>query len=700
MIKAKNNRVILMGLIVTMFTVSIPFSSGQARFIGKDFINYCSKVPWEDIFLHTDREQYIAGENIWFTVYAIDRQHLKASSLSSIAYVELLNYNNRPVIRGRILLSDGSGLGQINLPDTLSSGIYTLRAYTAWMKNFLPEGCFTKEIGVYNAISLHPTARKPIKKSESDTMAIRSDVKSGFQLITDNDDPDVVHLSFITSDEFRKNNGPVCNIFIHTRGNINLSEAITLTGNATEKIIGRSMLLPGINHITVFDARGVFLTERFIYTQGSSESSMNILSDLTFGKRDNVILSINSEASDFRNLSVSVSPSQTENSPGLQDFLIFGTEFGYELAKKFQKLKIYEHSTVSIDSLLANVRSSWINWNVIAGKDSLVLKYQPETSAHFLSGKLINSNTSGDYVIMSIPGKQAVFKYAKTDPAGNFNFSIPVDEEMQEIIIQPDDIKGIVNIGSSFLEEYPVSEYISEKVPDFVTDLSVNFQVQKIYETVTSENIPPEINSTIPKRFYGKPDIELVLSDYIKLPVMDEIFFELLPGTYLKKRKSSYEIYVTDPVSNLPYDYPTTLFVDGVRIDDAGAIAAIDPEFVEKIDVVRDRYLVGDYLFHGLVNIITKAGDFTAVPIPEYAVRTYYRVIDPIEKFIAPDYKEQGNMDRIPDFRNTLWWDPSVKTKDPVEFWSSDVPGKYRIRINGTDAEGSPVSAEKIITIE
>ena len=40
-----------------------------------------------------------------------------------------------------------------------------------------------------------------------------------------------------------------------------------------------------------------------------------------------------------------------------------------------------------------------------------------------------------------------------------------------------------------------------------------------------------------PVRFYGQPDIELVLSDYISLPVMNEIFFELLPGVSTEKEK-------------------------------------------------------------------------------------------------------------------------------------------------------------------
>ncbi len=696
-----NERIIKLMLIVILFTVSNPFSRGQARFIGRDFIDYCSIVPWEDVYLHTDREQYISGEKLWFDVYAFDRQHLKPSTLSRIAYVELLNYNNRPVMRRKIYLSDGNGPGQITLPDTLSSGIYTLKAYTSWMKNFLPGGCFTKEIGIYNAVSLNITIRIPVKKDESSKQGNSQPVSSGFQLITGNNDPDVLEISLVTSEEFRKSNGALCNIFIHTRGNINLSEAITLIGNVTKKSISRTMLLPGINHITLFDAHGTFLTERFIYTPSRDKASMEISTDSIFGKREKIVLSVNQKGDpEFRNLSLSVVPVQADDSPGLEDFLIFGTEFDSDLVKKFQKLKLRRNPASSIDSMLADVRSSWINWDVITGTDTLLLKYQPETTEHSLTGRLVNSNATDNYVIMSIPGKEATFRYAKTDKAGNFSFSIPVDEELKEIIIQPDDMKGIVNISSSFSEDYSLSDYTSETVPDFATNMGVNFQVQKIYETVIAENSPPRLSPTPPKRFYGKPDLGLVLSDYIKLPVMEEIFFELLPGTYLKKRKSEYEIYVTDPVTNLPYDYPTTLFVDGVRIDDANAIAAMDPEYVERIDVVRERYMVGDYLFHGIVNIITKTGDFTQVTLPDYSVRAYYRVIDPTEKFIAPDYGKTPNAGRIPDFRNSLWWDPELKPGAAEEFWSSDVTGRYRIRINGIAADGSPVSAEKNITVK
>ena len=122
-------------------------------YLKQRFISYCKSVPREEIFIHTDREDYISGEYLWFNVYLIDRQSFNPSLNSRIVYFELLNTENRPLIQKRVLIDKGSGPSQIILPDTLSTGIYRIRAYTSWMKNFLPDNCFVKDIKVYNALS-------------------------------------------------------------------------------------------------------------------------------------------------------------------------------------------------------------------------------------------------------------------------------------------------------------------------------------------------------------------------------------------------------------------------------------------------------------------------------------------------------------------------------------------------------------------
>jgi hypothetical protein len=145
--------------------------------------------------------------------------------------------------------------------------------------------------------------------------------------------------------------------------------------------------------------------------------------------------------------------------------------------------------------------------------------------------------------------------------------------------------------------------------------------------------------------------------------------------------------------------------IDGVIIKDASMIVNIDPETVEKIDVIKEKYLIGKYWFPGIINVITKSADFSCVPLPDYMIRMPYRVIDPVRSFVSPDYSStEMKNSRIPDYRNTLYWNPSVKTdkngKARIEFWSSDNKADYLINIQGITKDGKMLSAKKVIKVK
>src|SRR5512140_40790 len=80
--------------------------------LSEKFIRFCKTVPREEIFIHSDREEYISGEDMWFNLYLIDRQSSNPSSGSKIAYFELLNPENRPIVQKKVWLDGGVGPGQ------------------------------------------------------------------------------------------------------------------------------------------------------------------------------------------------------------------------------------------------------------------------------------------------------------------------------------------------------------------------------------------------------------------------------------------------------------------------------------------------------------------------------------------------------------------------------------------------------------
>jgi hypothetical protein len=688
--------------------------------LSEKFSKYCSSFPWEEIYVHTDRQEYIAGEDVWFEAYLVDRQSLKPSADSKIVYIEILNAENRPVAQKRIMLDNAAGAGRINLSDTLSSGYYTIRAYTNWMKNFLPYNCFIKRLLVFNALNNNKTSfsvphLKEVKKTAGTSMT-----ESGLTVKVIKQDSENVKLSIYTNQNFRSRVGNILYLIVQTRGNINLKRSVNLTDDNYILDFPANLLIPGIHQITFFNASGKPVTDHFFYTPSRVTDNVTLTSPDSIKVRDKLSLDIglknaSGEAGNFQNISISITPRDEMTFADMAEYMIFGSEFG-EIPDEILQNGIDKIPAGTLDNYLSAIKSNWINWNTILSADVPQIKYRKEIANHYIYGKLLKKNTQapdeGRYLFLSMPGKHATFQYARTDKNGNFDFTIPLDNNNKDLIIQPEEVgrNNTIKIESSFSNVYPeiylAPDPESARTKQIISKLGINYQVLKIYK---SDDLPQKSNQVVftggLKRFYGKPEIELIMDDYIKLPVMQEVFFELMPGVFLKKKKTGYEITIADPVENQIYDKPPILFVDGVVVNDAAVIANLDPELVEKIDAVKTRYFVGDYLFYGLVNVITRAGNFTNVTLPDYAVRLPYKVTESAGTFSSPDYSSAENKgSRIPDFRNTLYWNSSIKPdkdgKARVEFWTSDFKSDYEINIQGFTGGGEFVSFKKVIRLK
>jgi hypothetical protein len=283
---------------------------------------------------------------------------------------------------------------------------------------------------------------------------------------------------------------------------------------------------------------------------------------------------------------------------------------------------------------------------------------------------------------------------------------MPVDDKMRNLILQPENANSnmILEIEPSFSWILPETNSYRDSFSDSQLDvfsvLSFNYQAAKIYGSLRKEAVMHGDTTIKKRRFYGIPEMEIFLDDYIRLPVMQEVFFELLPGIILRSRKTGYELKITNPLTGNFYAEPPLIMIDGVIINDLTVLADLNPEIVEKIEVVKTPYLIGDLILHGIVNVITRSGDFSNMTMPDYAVVLPYRVIDKPWIFKSPDYTdEQNNPGRAPDLRNTLYWNPSVKTdikgEAEIVFWTSDLPGNYTINIQGISGTGEILSLVK-----
>ncbi|KAA9338156.1 hypothetical protein F0P96_04725 [Hymenobacter busanensis] len=121
--------------------------------ISRAFARYQTQALQEKLFLHTDRPAYVSGDILWFKLYAVDATYHRPLPLSKIAYVEVLDRQQKPVLQTKIALTNAIGSGSLLLPASLVSGSYTVRAYTNWMKNTGPEYYFHRSITVVNTLA-------------------------------------------------------------------------------------------------------------------------------------------------------------------------------------------------------------------------------------------------------------------------------------------------------------------------------------------------------------------------------------------------------------------------------------------------------------------------------------------------------------------------------------------------------------------
>ncbi|GAB3022084.1 Plug domain-containing protein [Niabella terrae] len=119
--------------------------TANSQTLEEKYLQWAKQNPTEKVYLHLDRNTYYSGETVWFKGYFVTSW--VPSGLSSTLYVDLLDPAGRRVLQTVFPASAGVVAGQLDLPETLTSGTYLIRAYSPVMLNF-PGFLFSQRIRI------------------------------------------------------------------------------------------------------------------------------------------------------------------------------------------------------------------------------------------------------------------------------------------------------------------------------------------------------------------------------------------------------------------------------------------------------------------------------------------------------------------------------------------------------------------------
>jgi hypothetical protein len=771
---------------ILIFSLNSFAQNAKIESIKNNFTDYQQNNLQEKIFIHTDKNIYLTGEIIWFKVYLVDGFFHKPLNLSKIVYVELLDKNNKPTLQAKIEMNDGFGNGSFQLPISINSGQYSLKAYTSWMKNYNTDFFFQKTITIINPtkalsteiivqnkdydINFFPEGGSLVNEIESkvgfrvvdkfgkgqmakgvvfneknDTLALFNSDKFGFgnfkfrpksneiykatitfqngktiekvlpkafekgfvmQIISDL--ANQLKVSVKHSDDISENS--TVYLMAHTKGVFKLILTENLRNNEAIFTIDKNKLGDGISQITLFTNNNEAVCERLYFKIPEKQLQIGLkLDEIIYETRKKVTVNITSNDKNSKpkmaNLSMAVyqiDSLQNIDQTTINNYFNLSTD----LKGKIEAPEYYFANNAGLESETDNLMLTLVwdrfQWKNVIENKKTDFKLLPEYTGHILSGKLTNSKTGAAVAninsFLTIPGTETKFYTANSDNDGNVRFDLKNFYNEGEIIWQTN---SAIDSIYSFKISNPFVNHISGNgVSDFslqkynlvaMTNHYKYSQIQSNYSGRKNRKFMPTNSDTT--AFYGKPDYSYLLDNYVRFTSMEEVIREYVLPVNVRKSGGKNQLHVLDKLKQDFFETEPLILLDGLPVFDTEKLLKYDPLKIKKLEVISGKYFLRNMAFDGIVNFITYTGQLTGFELDPKAVLIDYEGIQLKREFYSPKYEtESQSSSRLPDFRQTMHWNPQIKTNKnglaKVEFYTSDFPGKYAIVLQGITNDG------------
>lgn len=466
-------------------------------------------------------------------------------------------------------------------------------------------------------------------------------------------------------------------------------------------------LPPGICYATLFSEQGEVLAERMFMRYPPEIKATIAKSQITYNTRSTVDLKVSLKDSLGNPVSgefaISVFDkrflSNQLEGPQIDKYLYLNSEI-LDLSLK------NGCSAEDLDLLLITQKNKRLDWSAIKeGRPELthtfkrLIQYSGQVVKKG-SGQPIPEAHLGAYLQKNLMGYEAV---SRQD--GSFDLVFLFDFWNEDEIFYALETKSGSGLDARVLwktdsssgiplapmiENEGVNNYADFMNRKKLVDISYNFynNSENLAKTSQSE----DLNKDFEDELTGV-DYSVKVDDYVIFPTMEELIREVVPSLLHRRIKGNSVVRVVLPDGAIPKEDPLYI-IDGIMTKNTSYFLQLKPAEIITIKVVRtinrlNRF--GTMGRSGIVLVQTKGIDHMKLKNENTMISV--KGINKPMIFRIPSHSVSSDQ-RIPDFRSTLYWNPSVATNSKgeglINFSASDDVGTFLIRVQGITSDGRP----------
>lgn len=192
------------------------------------------------------------------------------------------------------------------------------------------------------------------------------------------------------------------------------------------------------------------------------------------------------------------------------------------------------------------------------------------------------------------------------------------------------------------------------------------------------------------------------LDDYTRFPTIKDIFVEIIPTVRIRRGSSGkreVQVLLQDLPGNLErFSDDVLVMLDGVPVSDHEKLLTFDAMLLSDVFVYPYTYIVGNYSFKGVVNLVTFTHNISSLRFDDNLVIVDFQGASYPVAFTGSKGVGASASESKEDLRGTLYWHPQLSVSAGqtmnIEVHTPSYSGTFKAVAEGLTSSGKPFTYE------